>query len=199
MFRSSFARGLVFAFCAGVATIPWLLASVQWLGFDAAALLYWAGALVLYPLFIAPSLRRGIAGSILSAVLVFAPLVTFPDLDAMVVLGPLLIGIVRSGILYPRPLSRALLFEAVCGLAALVLAALVYERDPWSTACAVWSFYLVQSVFPLTLSNVKVPCPPPVDPFEAAKANAESVLARARVGSRADWRSPGVQGTRTGF
>ena len=83
----------------------------------------------------------------------------------------------RSGLLYRSRFARALLLESTLVGAGLWLAGHVFDGSVTSTALAVWTFYLVQSVFFAVAGIAARPDRPnDTDPFDAARARALATL-----------------------
>src|ERR1041384_1147727 len=118
MKRPSFARGLVFALIAGLGALFWMLVAGPIFGYGLAAGLYGLGLVPCYTLAIAPNLRVGIAGFLLAGLLIAPALLLGPRLLLVFGITPFILGIVRSAILFPRPLARALYVEGVLGVLA---------------------------------------------------------------------------------
>jgi len=101
------------------------------------------------------------------------------DGGALLALTPVVLGIVRSGVSFPRPLARALGYELSFALLSIGAAWTVYEPSLIGVPCAIWTFWLVQSGFALVPGAVRDPSPT-TDPFDRAHRQALSVLERRR-------------------
>ncbi len=149
MRRLSFLRGLVFALVAGLVVVLWLTIAGPLIGYARAASLYGLALLPGYALAVAPSLRRGAGGFLLAAALVSPAAFFAPGPRLAFVLTPFVLGIVRSAILFPRPLARALFLEGCCSVLAVALATLFHDASVVGTTFAIWAFWLVQAGFAL--------------------------------------------------
>ena len=179
--RPSLVLYLVFAVCAAAFALLWILTTAPLFGYGGAAGTCALALVVLHPLFVAPTVERGAAATALAftlaipvACLRLAPFTTFAW-------TAVLLGLVRSTLLYPAPFARALLTEACLGCAGLL--ALAYFDDGGITGAVfgLWSFWLVQAAFCLVPGESPPPhAQRPVDPFERAQAAALLVLDRRR-------------------
>ena len=141
------AGNLMFGAIAGLATVAYSLVGPPLLGFSSAWLWWCLFLTVSHLVAIAPSLARGVrigmlAGAIGIGIHMFAPG------NAAAMLGMMmLLGLMRSGFLFPRRLARALAVELGLGAAAGLLAAALAGPSSLSLGIAVWGFFLVQSLF----------------------------------------------------
>lgn len=178
MARLSFVRGLVFALIAGLGAVFWMLFWAPFGVTERAAALYALGLLPLHALCLAPTLRRGAAALLLTLVLMLPVALFRPDPLLVAVVSPFLIGIVRSVVLYPRPFARAVFLELIFNSAALLAAALFYDRGLVGTAFAIWAFWLVQAAFALAPGEARHRDTALGDPFDTAHTAAVAVLER---------------------
>jgi hypothetical protein len=178
MKRLSFMRGLVFALIAGLGAMFWLVITGPTLGYARAAALYGIGLLPGYALIVAPTLRIGLGAFLLAGVLVLPIAIFDPGPRIAFALAPFVLGIVRSAILFPRPLGRALFLELCVSGSALALAASFHDASVVGMTFAVWAFWLVQASFALAPGDSQPACEEVGDPFEVAHARALAVLER---------------------
>lgn len=178
MRRLGLLRGVVFALIAGLGVLFWSLVVGPIVGREPAAALYAVALVPLYALVVAPNPRRGAAASLLAAALALPVcLDTGPKLALAVT--PFILGIVRSALLFPRPLVRALFLELAVSAAALLVAAFFHDPSPIGTTFAVWAFWLVQAGFALAPGEAAPPREAATDRFERARARALAILERA--------------------
>lgn len=176
--RPTFARGLSFAALAGLGAPLFLLLTAPRFGYGPASATYALALLVVYPPFVASSLRRGALGAALAVLLVAPVAVLRPDALVALAVTPFVLGVVRGAVLFPRPFARALAYEMGLAAASGLVAALFYEPGLVGVSLSAWGFWLVQAGYAL------VPGRPPrfaeagVDPFEQAHAAALAVLER---------------------
>lgn len=163
---------LAFALVAALGSIPWILVGEPFVGRLWAAALYCLVTLVLYLFVIAPSVARGFAIAGLAAVAagVVGLLASWP---AEAILGAVVIlAVARSGFLYRRVPARALVSEVLLSLGGLLFARAVGGPTVLGIGLAIWSFFLVQSLYFLIGGRSEVTEEPAVDPFERARQQA---------------------------
>lgn len=179
MRRLSLLRGVLFALVAGLGALLWLTLAGPLLGYARAAALYGLALLPGYALAVAPSVRRGAGAFLLAAALVLPAGLLATGPRFVFVLTPFVLGIVRSAILFPRPLARALFLEACCNLLAVGVAVFFHDASAVGMTFAIWGFWLVQAGFALAPGEpAAAPLTPGGDPFEAARARALAILER---------------------
>lgn len=177
--RPTLLRGLAFALVAALAAIPWWLVFGSLLGYPAAASAYWLALVVAQPLFVSPRLRRGLIAAALAATLALLATLLRPGPETALLVVAVILGLVRSGVLYPRPLVRALWLELVFAVLGVLPAAWLYDGSGFGLAFASWTYWLVQAAFALT-SEGGARDLPPADPFTSAHAAAVQVLEEPR-------------------
>lgn len=177
--RSRFWQSLVFAVLAFAASIGFVTFSAWWFGYAHSAGLCALGGVLAYPWFAGTNARKNLTASALAAALAAPIALLIRDGGTLLVLTPVVLGIVRSGVLYPRPLARALAYELTFALASVGAAWTFYEPSLIGVPCAIWTFWLVQSAFALMPSAVREEAAS-VDPFERAHRQAVAVLERQR-------------------
>ena len=173
MKQLSLLRGLVFALIAGL-------------------------GLPCYALLVAPTLRRGVVALLLSAALVAPVALVDPGPRVVFVLTPFVLGIVRSAILFPRPLARALFLELCVSGLALALSAFFQDASLVGETFAVWAFWLVQAGFALAPGEAQPAQENEGDAFEDARARALAVLERGGARAARGGFSPSAQSERPG-
>jgi hypothetical protein len=174
--RLGLGRGLLFALFAALAALPCMFALSVLCDFDTSIGLLLLGLTPLHVLVIAPSWRRGLGAFLLAAGLCGVLVLSAPGLQAAALGTLVALGLIRSALLYPRPLARALVFELALALAAGVALALLHDGSLAGNALGVWSFWLVQSAFALLPGDSPARDPDARDPFETAAAAAERVM-----------------------
>jgi hypothetical protein len=170
------AGSLAFAAIAGLATVAYTLIAPPLLGFTTAwlwwCLLLTAGYLVV----IAPSLGRGIRIGMLSAAIGVGIHMLAPGSAAAMLGMTVLLGLMRSGFLFPRRLARALAVELGLGSVAGVLAGALAGPSSLSLGIAVWGFFLVQSLF-FVIGGLEVGAPAVTEgAFEKAHRQAVTLM-----------------------
>ena len=178
MRRLGLLRGVVFALIAGLGVLFWSLVVGPIVGREPAAALYGVALVPLYALVVAPNLRRGVAALLLAAVLALPVLCFDSGPKLALAVTPFVLGIVRSALLCPRPLVRALFLELCVSVAALLVAAFFHDPSPIGTTFAVWAFWLVQAGFALTPGEPEPALEPAGDRFDVARARALAILER---------------------
>jgi hypothetical protein len=172
---SSFVRSTLFAALAAAAAVPCLVLAGPVLGVRAALALYLVGVTVAYVAGLGPRRRFAVAAGVgglggLLAAVAHAP--------GELVLGlAVMLGAVRSGLLYRAAPARALLTEVALVGGGLLFARMLAEPSAFGVTLAVWGFFLVQGAFFL-LGGVRVRRRPGNgrDPFEEAHARATALL-----------------------
>jgi len=102
---------------------------------------------------------------------------TSPSLVVLAVALTVLVAFARSGVLVRQAPGRALLQEAVCGVASLGLAWVLYKPTVFGAALSLWGWFLAQSCFYLLKEAVPRRKPPADgDPFDLARARLIALL-----------------------
>jgi hypothetical protein len=170
------AGGLLFAAVAGLATVAYSLIVPPLVGFGAAWLWWCLCLTACYLVAIAPNLRRGIRIGVLSAVLGVGIYLLAPGFSAAMLAMAVLLGLMRSGFLFPRRLGRAVAVELGLGSGAGLLAGSLVGPSSLSLGIAVWSFFLVQSLF-FVIGGLEVWRPGSTeDPFDKAHRQAVRLM-----------------------
>lgn len=175
--RSAFGRSLLFAVLAGLGTAPFLLAAGPLVGAGNGLVLYgWLGVLG-YLGWTAPDLRRGFVAMALAAAL--APLLALATWGGGIWAGlaaaAMLLATARGVVLGTLPPGRALAAEAILAGGGLLLARLLAGDGLLGATLGVWTFFLVQCLFPL-IGGGQRPAEGDIDPFERARRELERVL-----------------------
>lgn len=177
--RPSLLRGVGFALVAALGAIPWWLVVGSWLGDAAAVSSYWLILVVAQPVFVSTRLRRGLVAACVAAALTLIAALFAPAPESAALVVPVVLGVVRSGILYPRPLARALWLEVAFTVAGVFPALWFYDDSAFGLAFASWAYWLVQAAFALTSDGGRQEAPR-VDPFTSAHTAAIQVLEQPR-------------------
>lgn len=177
--RSRFWQSLIFAVLTGAASFGFVAFFAWCFGYAHSAGLFALGSVLAYPWFAGTTARKNLTASALSAALAAPIALVIRDGGTLLALTPVVLGIVRSGVLYPRPLPRALMYELAFAMVSVATAWTFYEPSLVGVPCAIWTFWLVQSAFTLMPSSVRNE-PANVDPFERAHRQAVSVMERQR-------------------
>jgi hypothetical protein len=166
----------VFALCAAVGAACWVAGAASLIGYGQAAATCALALVVLYPLFVAPSVERGVAATLVTAVLA-VPLACHLPSPLVAFLGmSVLLAVVRSTLLYPRPFANALMLEAALAVAGLGPVLLFYDGGLVGAVFALWSFWLIQAGFALHPGESSGRDDRPIDPFEREHAAAITIL-----------------------
>jgi len=180
MRHDSFASSVLFAALAAAGWLPWILLIGPIIGSEAARAFYLIGLSVLYVAIVSPRRRL----TFVAAVGVIATTLAFvahSTVELCISLA-VLIGIVRSALLYRAKAARAVVTEMALLLGGLLFARHLAGPSLLSTAFAIWAFFLVQSVFFL-IGGVRpqrsVGTHP--DPFEEAYRRAVVLLERTEI------------------
>lgn len=181
---NDFFSSLLFAAVAAAAFAPFALALAPWLGVPWTLALF---ALLCGPAYVAglgSSRRRGIHAGLLAAALGALALLAAGSAREAIVWAALILGLVRSGVLYRRPAARAAPVEAVLLGVGLCVAKWLVAASTLSVVLAVWGFFLVQSGFFLFGGARRERSCVPGDPFERAVDQANAILGDAPWTSR---------------
>ena len=172
---NSSTRSALFAAAAGVGVAAWILAAEPVLGGRRALTLALALLPAIYLGGLAPrgAVRLGVtaAATVLGAILALAG-ATFGELA--LALGVLL-GALRSGVVYRVHPGRALLAEVVFVGGGLVFARFLAGPSALSIGLAVWGFFLVQSAFFL-IGGTRERSSAERDPFDDTLRRATAIL-----------------------
>nr|PZN27043.1 MAG: hypothetical protein DIU78_06135 [Pseudomonadota bacterium] len=165
---------------AGLGAPLWLLLTAPRLGYEGGSALYALGLLVVYPPFVSPDRRRGVVAAVLAALLAAPVALLRPDALVVLAVVPLVLGVVRGAVLFPRPLARTLAYEMVFAFASLLVVAILYEPGLFGVTLSAWGFWLVQAGHALVPGDRAVN-ESETDPFERAHAAALAILDRRSV------------------
>jgi len=176
--RLGLLRGVLFALIAGLGVLFWSLVVGPIIGREPAAAFYAVALVPVYALVVAPNVRRGVAALSLAAALALPVLCFDTGPKLALAVTPFVLGIVRSAVLFPRPLVRALFLELCVSVAALLVAAFFHDPSPIGTTFAVWAFWLVQAGFALAPGEPAPAREAAADRFELARARALAILER---------------------
>lgn len=164
------------AVCA-LGSIPWLMVTTPLFGRPWALALYCLAAAVLYLVIIAPSAARSLAMGGLAGVLALVVGLLAPWPPEAILGAVLIVAVVRSGFLYRSRPARALLLEGSLAIGGLVTAYALAGSTLLGTALAIWSFFLVQSLFFLTGGvRERDANELQIDPFEQARRKALALM-----------------------
>ena len=170
---------LLFAAIAGLATVAYSLVAPPVFGFwgFSTAWLVWCLVLtVSYLVAIAPRLGRGLRIGFVAGAIGVGICVVAPGAGAALLGMAMLLGLMRSGFLFPRRLSRAVAVELGLGGVSGLLAGSLAGPSPLSLGIAVWGFFLAQSLF-FVIGGIKVWRPSVTeDAFEKARREAVRVM-----------------------
>ncbi|MEE8523669.1 MAG: hypothetical protein V3T72_07030 [Thermoanaerobaculia bacterium] len=168
---------LAFAAVAALAAVPWTLVMVPILWPASTVSAYALALAVLYPLWIAPTWRRGFVAAVLAGCLAAVVGVAAPGLSEAILGAALIVAVVRSGFLYRSNPARALVLEGTLLVTGLLFARALASSTPLGVGLGVWAFFLCQSLF-FVASGVceRVAEEPAVDPFVGARKKALALL-----------------------
>jgi hypothetical protein len=173
-------RSIVFAALAAIGWVPWAMFAGPFIGAWAARALYLIGVLALY---VSGLTRAGVNRLRVPVIVAMAAggvALVAGSTTALVIGLAVVLGVARSGFVYPAAPSRAVVREAILLGGGLLLARLLTAAPLMtSTGLALWGFLLVQSFFFL-LPRERPNAMPQPDPFEEAHRRALALLDRAR-------------------
>lgn len=175
MRANSLPRSIAFAVVAAIGWIPWAVIAAPLIGVGGAHALYLIGVVAFY---VGGLVEQGMARLRVTFIvgLAGAGVALAAGTTTMLVIGlTLVLGVARSGFLYPTDPSRAVVREALLLVSGLCLARFVSGPFLPSTALALWSFLLVQSLFFLVPREAGRARPRP-DPFDEARRRTLELL-----------------------
>ncbi len=171
-----FSSSLIFAAVAGLAAVPYLLVALPAFGlvrtFSIGAVLLVAAYIVVA----SPSLVRGLRSGALTLALGVGLYALAPGVVVLFA-SAILLGVVRSGLLYRAKIGRAFAIEAMLFLLATSVAQLLAGSTVQSYGLAVWGFFLVESTFFLFEgARSRAESGSAEDPFERARREATRLM-----------------------
>ncbi len=171
-----FSSSLVFAAVAGLAAVPYLLVALPAFGLIRTLAIGSIVSVAAYIVVASPSLVRGLRYGALTLVLGVGLYALAPKV-VVVFASAILLGIVRSGLLYRAKIARALAIEGMLFLVATSVAQLLAGSTVQSYGLAVWGFFLVESAFFLFEgASSRAGSGSAEDPFERARQEATRLM-----------------------
>jgi hypothetical protein len=166
----------LFAAFAGLATVAYSLAAPPLFGFRTAWLWWCLFLTVSYLVAIAPNLARGLPIGFLAGAIGVGICLIAPGKGAAMLGMTMLLGLMRSGFLFPRRLPRAVAVElGLAGVSGLLASSLAGPSS-LSLGIAVWGFFLVQSLF-FVIGGIEVWRPGVTeDAFDKARREATRMM-----------------------
>lgn len=140
-------RSLLFAFVAGLAAVPAILVGAPVAGWAAVCSAVALAAAVLYTAAVAPSWARALPAAALAALLALVVGLLASTVGEAAVGAALVVGVIRSGVLYRRRAARSLAIEIALLVAGLLFARFLAAPSALGAGLAIWGFFLVQSLF----------------------------------------------------
>lgn len=171
-----FVRSLVFAALAGLATVPYLLFAMPVVGPLRAMAMGSVLAVAVYVAAVSPNAQRALRYAVAALVLGGGLMLLAPPI--VVLFGSaMVLGLLRSGVVYRAKIGRAFLLETVVFLVAVGTARLLAGATVLSYGLAVWGFFLVQSAFFLFAGmHPRREATSDEDPFERARREATRLM-----------------------
>lgn len=177
MRRNSLLGSLSFGAVAALASIPWSMVAGPVVGRLWALAAYCLFAVAAYVIVIAPSWPRGVAIGGLAALLAAAVGILAPWPSDAILGAALILAVARSGFLYRSKPARALLLEGALAIGGLLAARILAGPTPLASGLAIWTFFLVQSLFFLAGGvEHREADETRIDPFERARKRALAVM-----------------------
>ncbi len=172
---------LAFGLLAALGSIPWTMVCGPILGRLWALAIYSLAMVALYVVVIAPNWSRGVAIGGLAVGLAGVAGLLAPWPAEAIFGAALILAIARSGFLYRQAPARALALEGALAIGGLLFAYAVAGPTLLGAALAIWSFFLVQSLYFLVGGRRdRVSDEPAVDPFEKARQRALALMDSGR-------------------
>ena len=167
---------LIFGAAAGAGWPAFVLLAGPALGAATALHLYLLGLAVAYVAVLTPPGGRRAQGLLAALALAAAVAVLAPGIASVAAGAALVIAVGRSVIAGPGPGLRSFTLEALLAALGLLLARWLAGPDPVSVGLAIWSYFLVQSVF-FCVRPARTHGDAEIDPFDRAARRAEELLA----------------------
>lgn len=172
-----FHGGVVFAAVAGLGCVPFTMALTSRVGVADALAAYALLTSVIYVGGVSVGPRRGWTAALAAGALALLVwmLPATPRESILAAAG--ILAVTRSALACPGRGARGWAVEAMLGALGLLFAAVFAGASPLGLGLAIWSFYLVQSVFFL-VGGAREPAERhvDVDPFDAAHARVVSLI-----------------------
>jgi len=179
---NSLVGSLAFAALAALGSIPWMMVAGRLLAAPVALGIWCLGAAVVYVAWIAESWSRALVIGALAGGLALLVGVLTPMPAGAIVGGGSILAIARSGFLYRGKPARVLVVEGLLVGGGLLLARWLADASLLATGLAIWSFFLVQSLFFLIGGMHKRPSEEVTgDPFERACQQAIALMEEPSV------------------
>ncbi len=173
----TFARSVVFAAVVAAGALPWMVIASPMLGSWTARAIYLVVAATAYLAGLAVGPRsRWVAAAGLSCAVASLLAHSVSELAMAVAV---VIGVLRSGLLYHASGPRKVLRELLLVGGGLLLARVLAATSLPPTAAGLWGFFLVQSCYFLVAAS-PFQARANGDAFEAAYRRADELLARPR-------------------
>ena len=176
MRAGKFSSSLVFAAVAGLAAVPYLLVALPAFGLIRTLAIGSIVSVAAYIVVASPSLVRGLRSGALTLALGVGLYALAPGVVVLFA-SAILLGVVRSGLLYRAKIGRAFAIEAMLFLLATSVAQLLAGSTVQSYGLAVWGFFLVESTFFLFEgARSRAESGSAEDPFERARREATRLM-----------------------
>ena len=177
MRRNTLSGGLAFALAAALAAVPWTMVMVPILWPVTAIAGYAAAVVALYPVWIAPSLSRGLKVGALAGLLAAVAGVLAPGLSEALLAMAAILAVARSGFLYRARPARGLVLEGGLLAVGLLFARALAGATSLGVGLGIWGFFLVQSLFFLAGGvDQRKAEEPGGDPFDQARRKALALI-----------------------
>lgn len=171
-----FSRSTVFAAIAAAAWLPWVAVVRPIAGGWHALVLYAVGLLALYIAGCSAARPRALQAALAAAAAAVLIALGARNVTELAIGLGAVLGIARSGFLYPTAPARAALRELLLIGGGLAFARFLAGATFPSVALAVWGFLLVQSCFFLLGAATHPTDGRHPDPFEEAHRRASALL-----------------------
>jgi len=172
-----FRGGVIFAAAAGLGCVPFMLAFTSRAGGADALAAYALLTSVIYVGGVSAGPRRGWPAALAAGVLALGVWMLPATPRETILAAAGILAVTRGALACPGRGARGWAVEATLAALGLAFAASLAGSGPLGLGLAVWSFYLVQSVFFLVGGARAAADPrPEVDPFDAAHARVVSLI-----------------------
>ena len=173
---NSFSRSVVFGALAALLCVPCMMLVSPIAGTWNARAFYLVGVTALYIAGLSAARSRALRAAVAAAACAVVMALAARNTAELAIGLATVLGVARSGVLYPAAAARAAMRELVLLVGGLLFARFLISTSVPSTALAVWAFFLVQSCFFLIAGAPRRSPAAHPDPFEEAHRRALHLL-----------------------
>jgi hypothetical protein len=122
--------------------------------------------------------RGALLDCVFPLILLFTAIFLVDAINSFFIFALAVIGWIRSGICFKKPVGSGLLTELLLGFAVGILLTVFEPHSAFGWALGAWMFFLVQAMYFVLIQHTGVSQEYPItmDPFEQASRQAEAIL-----------------------